>query len=229
MAGVSFGNFHFFGEDLKAVRYLVFRRDFWGGGVVVSDVDRFRNDDGFGLSINGSLAVIVLEGYTSAEAFFGVEVIRVAITGFIVDDNMVSKRDNRGDILVEGDAEVLPRLNLGIDIGPREKVGREISLIYQMVPHVVWEVGIYAGEDVEKVVLEGLDGPLSRIVTMVVQRDNLEVYFPVLFHDSPEFSAHLVVDYLKFYREAFGGESLHDGIVCGKIIFFVMTGKVGED
>ena len=78
-------------------------------------------------------------------------------------------------------------------------------------------------------VLEGLDGPLSRIVTMVVQRDNLEVYFPVLFHDSPEFSAHLVVDYLKFYREAFGGESLHDGIVCGKIIFVVMTGKVGVD
>ena len=183
MAGVSFGNFHLFGKDLKAVRYLVFRRDFWGGGVVVSEVDRFRNDDGFGLSINGSLAVIVLEGYTSAEAFFGVEVIRVAITGFIVDDNMVSKRDNRGDILVEGDAEVLPRLNLGIDSGPREKVGREISLIYQMVPHVVWEVGINNVEDGEKEVLEGLYDLLSRISEMVVMRETIEVHLPLLLRD----------------------------------------------
>ena len=47
------------------MRYLVFRRGFWGGDVVVSDVDRFRNDDGFGLSINGSLAVIVLVDKTT--------------------------------------------------------------------------------------------------------------------------------------------------------------------
>ena len=74
--------------------------------------------------------------------------------------------------------------------------------------------------------LEGFDGPLSSIATMV---HNLEVYFPGLFHDSLEFRAHLVVEYLKVYKEAFGGELLHDGILCGNIIFFVTTGKSGVD
>ena len=57
--------------------------------------------------------------------------------------------------------------------------------------------------------LEGLNDPLRSISDMVVRRDKLEVYLPVLFNDSLEFSAHLVVKYLKFDRETFVGELLH--------------------
>ena len=32
---------------------------------------------------------------------------------------------------------------------------------------------------------------------------------------------------MKVFREAFGGELLHDGIVCSKTMFVVTTGKVG--
>ena len=51
--------------------------------------------------------------------------------------------------------------------------------------------------------------------------------FPVLFHELLKFFAHLVVDYLKVYREAFEGKLLHDGIVCGNEIFVVTTVNVG--
>lgn len=52
-----------------------------------------------------------------------------------------------------------------------------------MIPHLVWEVGSDAGEDAEKAGLEGLDGLLRRIATMVIRRDKMEVYSPVLFHE----------------------------------------------
>ena len=110
------------GKDLKAVRDSLFRSDGGGGDLVVSDRDRFRNYSGVGLGINESLDVIVLEGYTRYEAFFGTEFLRVAIARFLVDGYRVSKRGNRNGIVFEGGAEVLPIRNLGVDSGLSNKV-----------------------------------------------------------------------------------------------------------
>ena len=58
------------GEDLKAMRYSVLRNDGGDSDGVVSNIDGFRHEYGLGLGIDGSLSVLVLEGDTSAEAFF---------------------------------------------------------------------------------------------------------------------------------------------------------------
>ena len=94
-----------------------------------------------------------------------------------------------------------------------------------MVLHVVWGVGSDAGKDLEKVGLDGFYIPISSIARIVVQRDKLEVYFPVIFHDSIEFGTPLVVECLKVYRETFEGESLHERILCSKMMFVVKKGE----
>ena len=64
---------------------------------------------------------------------------------------------------------------------------------------------------------------------MFVRRDNLGVYLPVLFRDSPEFGTHLVVEYLKVGREAFGGETLNYLIVGRNTMFVVPAVKAGVE
>ena len=58
-------------EELKYVRYAVFRLDCVFHDGLVSFVDGVGHDDGFGIGINGPLAEEVLEGYTSSKDFFG--------------------------------------------------------------------------------------------------------------------------------------------------------------
>ena len=110
------------GEDMKPVRDEFFRLDSRGGDVLMSKFDNVGHDDGFGFGINGSLDAVVLKGYTSAEAFFGAEVSIVVSTGFLVGEDRASKRDKRGGIVFEGDVEVLPFRNIGIESGMAKKV-----------------------------------------------------------------------------------------------------------
>ena len=110
------------GEYLKSVIDAVFRRDGGGGDGGVCGVNGVVHNDVFGIAINGSLAEVVLKGYTSAEAFFGAEVSRSAGANFLVDKYKASKRDKRDGTIVDGGVEVLPSLNIGIYSGLNNKV-----------------------------------------------------------------------------------------------------------
>ena len=131
------GIFKSMGEDLKAVRYAVFRCDGGDSDRFVSGIKNFRHNDVLGIGIDGLLAAVVLKGDTSDEAFFGAEFIRFASTMLIVDEDRVSKRDKRGGIVVKVAVEVLPSRDLGIDSELPKKVKHELSMIQQMVTHVL--------------------------------------------------------------------------------------------
>ena len=102
------------GENLKSVIYGVFRRDGGDSDGVLSDFDRVRHNDGLCLGFNVSLAIVVLEGDTSAEILFGAEFPIVTSTWLLVYEDRASKRDKRLGIIVKGAVELLPSRYPGI-------------------------------------------------------------------------------------------------------------------